>query len=216
MLFLLTVLIISAIAAFNVAKKNGGWQELLRLIRHTPSTAGVAVVHGNLVQPSELLHSRPLYFVPMGRQAISLQSLADYYDKKFEIHVSVLHEVPLESGACLPTRNQCVAEEMILATKRANPKIAADPDATIIILTDEDLYARSLGWDWTYSFYSNYRFGVISTRRLDPTFWRDPPNEAWKLASTHQYLTSYIAYLYFHVPRSYDPTSIMYQPLTPR
>jgi YD repeat-containing protein len=151
----------------------------------------------------------------MGRQAISLQSLADYYDKKFEIDVSVLHEVPLGPGACLPTRNQCVAEEMILATKRAYPKIAADPDATIIILTDEDLYSRSLGWNWTYSFYCNYRFGVISTRRLDPNFWHDPPNDAWRLASGHQYLTSYIAYLYFHVPRSYDPTSIMYQPLTP-
>jgi YD repeat-containing protein len=151
----------------------------------------------------------------MGRQAISVASLADYYDKKFETKVGVLPAVPLEPDACLPTRNQCVAEEMILATKRAYPKIAADPDAAIIILTDEDLYARSLGWNWTYSFYCNYRFGVISTRRLDPTFWHDPPNEAWRLASAHQYLTSYIAYLYFHVPRSYDPTSIMYQPLTP-
>jgi YD repeat-containing protein len=214
-LFLLTVLIIFAIAAFNIANKNGRWQELLRLIRQTPQRTGVAVVHGNVVQPSELQHRGALYFVPMGRQAISAESLADYYDKKFEIKVSVLREVPLDPGACLPARKQCVAEEMILAVKRAYPKIAADPDAAIIILTDEDLYSHSLGWNWTYSFYCNYRFGVISTRRLDPTFWHDPPNEAWRLASTHQYLTSYIAYLYFHVPRSYDPTSIMYQPLTP-
>jgi YD repeat-containing protein len=209
------VLIIFAIAAFNLVKKNGGWQELLRLARLTPHRAGVPVVHGNVVQPSELQHSGTLYFVPMGRQAISLQAFADYYNKKFEINVNVLREVPLEPGACLPARKQCVAEEMILATERAYPKIAADPDATVIILTDEDLYARSLEWNWTYSFYCNYRFGVISTRRLDPTFGHDPPNDSWRLASSHQYLTSYIAYLYFHVPRSYDPTSIMHQPLTP-
>src|ERR1041385_9200234 len=104
---------------------------------------------------------------------------------------------------------------MILATKRAYPKIASDPDSVVIILTDEDLYGRSLGWKFTYSYYCQYRFGVVSTRRMDPVFWGDPPNDAEKLASTHQLLTDYIAYLYFGIPRSYDPTSIMYQPLTP-
>jgi hypothetical protein len=106
----------------------------------------------------------------VGRQAISLHSFADYYHKKFEIDVNVLPEVPLQPGACLPARSQCIAEEMILAIKRAFPEIAADSDTTVIILTDEDLYSRSLGWKWTYSFYSNYRFGVISTRRFDPAF----------------------------------------------
>jgi YD repeat-containing protein len=84
----------------------------------------------------------------------------------------------------------------------------------MFILTDEDLYSRMLGWDFTYS-YHHQRFAVVSTHRMDPSFWGDPPGDGVMLANTHQMLTDHIAELYFHVPRNYDPTSLMYWPLTP-
>jgi YD repeat-containing protein len=213
-LFLITVLIISAVAVTNLVKRAGGWQSLLQVGRRSHHRLGVPVVHGNVIKPNELLHSGTLYFVPMGRQAISAQSLAEYYDKKFEIDINVLSEVSLDPSDCLPARKQCIAEEMILAAKRAYPRIAADPDAVIFILTDEDLYSRTLGWDFTYSYHCP-RFAVVSTHRMDPSFWGDPPGDGVTLANTHQILTDHIAQLYFHVPRSYDSTSVMYWPLTP-
>jgi len=87
----------------------------------------------------------------------------------------------------------CIAEELILAAKRAHRKIADDPDSTMIVLTDEDLYPRSLGWKFTYAFYSDYRFGIVSTHRMNPAVWHDPPNDEKTLASTRQMLTYYIA-----------------------
>jgi len=43
----------------------------------------VAIAHGGVVRPEELEGHGHLYFVPIGRQAIPVDSLADYYRKKF-------------------------------------------------------------------------------------------------------------------------------------
>jgi YD repeat-containing protein len=212
--FFITVLIICGVALFNLVKQNGGWRALQRFSQRTAPRPHIPVVHGNVIHPNELQHRGTLYFIPMGRQAISAESLAKYYDKKFEINIAVLQPVPLDPSACLPERKQCVAEEMVLAAKRAYPKIAADPDAVLFILTDEDLYSRMLGWDFTYS-YHHPRFAVVSTHRMAPSFWGDPPSDDVMLANTHQLLTDHIAEIYFHVPRSFDPTSVMFWPLTP-
>ena len=213
-MFFITVMVIAAVALFNLVKQNGGWRALQRFNRRAFPMRHFPVVHGNVIEANELHHSGTLYFIPMGRQAISAQSLADYYDKKLQINIAVLPEVRLDPSACLPARKQCVAEEMILAAIRTYPKVAANPDAVIFILTDEDLYSRMLGWDFTYS-YHHQRFAVVSTHRMGPTFWGDPPRNGVLLANTHQILTDHIAQLYFHVPRSYDPTSLMFWPLTP-
>jgi len=213
-IFFALVLAIIGIAAATLIKRSGGWQGLFHLNRRPYRRTGVAVVHGNVVHSSELQHRGTLYFIPMGRQAISVQSLAEYYDRKFEINIGVLSEVRLDPSACLPARKQCIAEEMVLAAKRAYPDIAADPDAVIFILTDEDLYSRMLGWDFTYS-YHRPRFAVVSTHRMGPSFWDDSPSDGVTLANTHQLLTDHIAEIYFHIPRSLDPTSVMYWPLTP-
>jgi len=173
------------------------------------------VEHGGIASPKDLHADGKLYFVPMGSQAISVESLADYYRQRFGIQIAILPPVPLNRSSCVPERKQCIAEEMLLDIQRHYPKVAADPDSVLIMLTDEDVFPRAYGWDFTYSLHIGNRLGMVSTRRMDPAFWGDPPDEKKKLASTKQMLTKYIAMMYFHVPISYDPTSIMYHPLTP-
>ncbi|HEY6972173.1 MAG TPA: DUF6531 domain-containing protein [Candidatus Angelobacter sp.] len=172
------------------------------------------VEHGGTATPEELHAHGKLYFVPMGRQRLPAQSLADYYHEKFKLDITVLPQTALKTSSCVPQRKQCVAEEVIQDMQRAYPKIADDPESVMIALTDEDLFARSSP-NFTYSLRDGYHAGVVSTRRMDPAFWGEPPNETAGLASTRQMLTKYIAMLYFHLPVSYDPTSILYQPLTP-
>ena len=176
-----------------------------------------AVEHGDVVKPEELEAHGKLYFVPMGHQAIPVESLAAYYHDKFKIEITVLPEVAISTAAYDAPRTQYIAEEMILDMKRANPQIARATDSIMIILTDEDIYPRSLGWKFTYSFHTGYKFAVVSSRRYDPAFWnsRKPHDPATQLACARQMLTKYIAMLYFHLPSSFDPTSVMYQPLTP-
>lgn len=172
------------------------------------------VAHGAVVRPEELHGHGKLYFVPVGSQAIPVQSLADYYLEKFGTQITVLPQVDIQPADCIPARRQCVAEELEAEMTTAYPDIARDPDSVMIALTDEDIFPRDLGWRFTYSLHSA-RFGIVSTRRMDPAFWGDKPDDAIRLASTKQMLTKYVAMMYYRVPDSFDPTSVMHTPLTP-
>src|SRR5262249_46078255 len=137
-----------------------------------------------------------LYFVPVGSQAIAAQSLADYYKEKFGTDITVLPPVAIRPADCLPERRQCVAEELEVEMTSAYPEIARNPDSVMIGLTDEDIFPRGLGWRFTYSLHGT-RVGIVSTRRLNPSFWGGQPDEAAQLASTKQMLTKYVALMYY-------------------
>jgi YD repeat-containing protein len=202
--------------SYRLLSKSDFW-DFLRRPALNQGPRQQAVVHGEVLRPEELEAHGKLYFVPMGRQVVQVESLAAYYRDKFKIEVTVLPEVAIDSAAYDSPRGQYIAEEMILDMKRAQPNIARAAESIIIILTDEDIYPRSLGWKFTYSFHTGYKFAVVSSRRNDPAFWDSSKAHAaaQQLAGMKQMLTKYIAMLYFHLPHSFDPTSIMYQPLTP-
>ena len=172
------------------------------------------VKHGGPARPDEFRAHGKLYFVPVGPQVIPVDLLAAYYRQKFAIEITVLPPVGLSSSAFMPERRQWIAEEVTAAMTTAYPDIARTRDSVMIALTDVDIFPQSLGWEFTYSFHSD-RFAVVSTRRMDLASWGAPPNEKYRLASTRQMLTKYVAMLYFHVPESFDTSSVMYSPLTP-
>jgi YD repeat-containing protein len=177
-------------------------------------TTEIPVEHGSVARPDEFHAHGQLYFVPVGRQVIAPGTLAGYYREKFNIEITVLPQIEIKPSDCVPVRKQCVAEDIMVEMRDAYPKIARAPDSVMIALTDEDIFPRELGWKFTYSLHSE-RFGVVSTRRMDPAFWGEPSKDDLRLARTKQMLTKYVAILYFHVSESFDPTSVMYSPLEP-
>ncbi len=202
--------------AFHFASKPG----FLHALREFPFNAAPrerAVVHGGVARPDELQAHGKLYFIPMGRQAFPVGSLAAYYRDKFKIQITVLAEAPIRSASYDSVRDQYISDDMLLDLRHAYPEIAGADDSVMIVLTDEDIYPRSLGWKFTYSYHSGYRFAIVSSHRNDPAFWdhSKPHDPAVQLAGFKQMLTKYIALTYFHLPHSFDPTSVMYQPLTP-
>ena len=216
LLSFITVLVAAGYVGYHFLHKrtltpspHGGSEE-----PDTSDEPELAVEHGQVVKPEELHGHGKLYFVPVGTQAISAEFLAQYYRDKFHMEVTVLPAAKVGPVSCVPERGQCVAEELEIDMTSAYPEIAKNPASVMIALTDEDIYPRELGWEFTYSLHWA-RIGIVSTRRMDPSFWGDPPNEANRLANTRQMLTKYVALMYFHVPESFDPTSIMYTPLTP-
>ena len=173
------------------------------------------VLHGAVVTADQLEAHGKLYFIGMGRQAFPVESLAAYYRDKFKINVNILPAMPIALAAYDPSRKQYIAEEMILQMKLAHPSIVRATDAVVIILTDEDVYPKSLGWKFTPSFRMDGRFAVISSRRNDPIYQQTGAaiKPQTQLAGMKRSLTKYIAMLYFHLPVSSDPTSVMFQPL---
>ncbi|HEV8493432.1 MAG TPA: hypothetical protein VGR76_14245, partial [Candidatus Angelobacter sp.] len=218
-LSILAFIVQRGIAAYRQVQPNRPSQETSAAAHNaTPlpqvRTTHFAVEHGPVANPEELHGHGKLYFVPVGRQAIFVRSLAEYYANKFGIQVYLLPEVKLAPSACVPERNQCIADEVMAAMETAYPEIARNPESVMIALTDEDIFPLKLGWEFTYSLHSA-RIGVVSTRRMDPAFWGDHQDPALRLASTKQMLTKYIALEYFHLPESLDPSSVMFSPLTP-
>ncbi|HWX53840.1 MAG TPA: zinc ribbon domain-containing protein [Verrucomicrobiae bacterium] len=209
------VLVAAGFGAYRFLHKKG-FAEARRQRPATPvlRPSRVPVEHGSVVRSEELVAHGKLYFVPVGRQAIPVQSLADYYREKFKIDITVLTQVRIHPSDCVRARKQCVAEELIADMTDRYPKIAWKRDSVMIALTDEDIFPRRLGWEFTYSLHSA-RFAIVSTRRMDPAFWGDRHSDAERRAATRQMLTKYVAMTYFHLPESFDPTSIMYSPLTP-
>jgi YD repeat-containing protein len=215
----LAILATVGFAGHRVLEKAGFFSRALGPRQNGESTRGsrlseVPVNHGRVVRREELHGHGKLYFVPVGQQAIPVQSLADYYLEKFGVQITTLPQVEIRPADCVPERHQCVAEELEAEMTNAYPEISRLRDSVMIALTDEDIFPRELGWRFTYSLHST-RVGIVSTRRMNPAFWGDAPDDAVRLASTKQMLTKYVAMLYFHVPSSFDPTSVMFSPLTP-
>jgi YD repeat-containing protein len=214
---------LTAFLAMVVVAGSVGYRLLkgaIRRVQRNSITNGIPVhkelpiQHGKVVVPEDLRGHGKLYFVPVGRQVIPIQALADYYLEKFGAHVTVLPQVEVQASDCFPERGQCGAEDLEAEMTAAYGEIARNPDSVMIALTDEDIFPRERGWNFTYSWHSA-RIGIVSSRRMDPAFWGEAPNEATRLANTRQMLTKYIALLYYHVPPSFDPTSVMRSPLTP-
>ncbi|HKT51223.1 MAG TPA: DUF6531 domain-containing protein [Candidatus Angelobacter sp.] len=209
------LLVVACLAVMISVCSFGAVLLFKRIIRevHPKDTA---VVHGAVASPAELNAHGRLYFLPLGRQVIPAETLAGYYQQKFNIQIEVLPVVEPNSASYYPDRKQYAAEDLIADMKLDHPELARDPNAVVIGLTDEDIFQRWLGGsNFTYSYHAGYQFGIVSTRRMDPAFWGDPPSDSVRLASTKQMLTKYVAFMYFHVPVSDDRTSVMRQPLTP-
>lgn len=209
------LLVVACLAVMISVCSLGAYFLVKRVVREAQPKQ-FPVVHGAVADPGELPPHGKLYFLPVGRQAIPAETFAEYYQQKFNIQIEVLPAMTANSASYYPNRKQYAAEDLIADMKLGHPELARDPNAVVIGLTDEDIFQRWLrGSNFTYSYHAGYRFGIVSTRRMDPEFWGDPPSDAVRLASTKQMLTKYVAFMYFHVPLSEDPTSVMRWPLTP-
>src|SRR5258706_5003780 len=157
------LVILGLLASHRLLSNSDLWRRLIDRFDQAPR--GYAVVHGGVAKPDELVAHGKLYFVPMGRQAISVEALANYYRDKFKIEVTVLPEAAISSSSYDGRRKRYIAEEMILDMKRTHPRIARAADSIIIILTDEDIYPRAFGWRFTYRYHIWYKFSVVSSHR---------------------------------------------------
>ena len=64
-------------------------------------TTHFAVEHGRVAGPDDLHGHGKLYFVPVGRQAIFVRSLAEYYANKFGIQIYLLYTSFLKLNSVL-------------------------------------------------------------------------------------------------------------------
>jgi predicted Zn-dependent protease len=168
-----------------------------------------------IAQPSLLPFSKQVrvYIVPVGEvQGLGLDELPDFYRKQYDLSVELLEPVPLEPKARNTARGQLIFEELIELMHRRLPNLAKDKSAFLIGVTDEDMYIREVNWNFAYTAYDPaQRVGMVSSHRFVP----------YPLAGKENLLRSHvrkmvgrtIGFVVLNLPRSNDPSSVMYKDL---
>jgi YD repeat-containing protein len=153
--------------------------------------------------------SGSLYFAALGDSASSdVRDLASFLQKEFGIPVKILPPMSLPAEAYDAGRKQWVAEMLVQSMEAQYPDIAADPDARIVGVLEDDLYIRSFDWNFTYSYRQTGKYSVIPTVRLDPAFDHFPPSAAIRMERLRKIAMKPVGVMYLGFEESEDPQSV--------
>jgi len=167
-----------------------------------------------------------IYLVPFDKQVVSMDALAQHYRDKFHLDVQVLPPVAARTADF--DGKQLAAEGAIQTLQEAYPELAADRDAYLMAVTNDDLHMRSNDWAFTYSYRDRDRSAVISSARMTEAYWEpvrallnllSPEHrrndEEARVRKVEQMLTKYIAVQYWRLPMNQNPESILLEIFTP-
>lgn len=152
---------------------------------------------------------RQVFLAPMGATTTSaLQGLAGFYASRYGLTVTVLPPAPIVPRDS--TRNQINAESLV-AVLQASYAEASNPNDVVIGVVGEDIYTPARP-DWKFSFgiYGDH-LAVISTWRMEAT--SGPFGVIQSSARLRKFVTRYIGFVYYGLPASTDPHSVLFDPV---
>jgi YD repeat-containing protein len=213
----------SIVGAILLSYLIWGLQHLLIARANQQRAAQLIAVHeGPIVRVDQLTGSGRIYLVQIGPHdsSYALDDFAGWLRSKYALDVQVLQPMTLDSSTWNIWRRQFVAELLFEQLKREHPDLAADSNAYLIGFTDADMYTVNHNWRFSYSQRDLKRAAVISSARLGDTFWErigvdEGTVNGHLQARLRRFLLKDIAVLYWHVPLSNDPNSLMHQTLEP-
>jgi len=176
-----------------------------------PEMAAGLIEDGGLSETREKGKEK-LYFVPLSNfSAASLTKLANYCKQKTGIEVTLIQPVPFALSTIDKHRQQVIAEEAIELIKLRYPNLAADPNAIVIGLTDEDMYIRKYDWQFAFTYRKETRFAVVSTARMNPVNLGKPANDVLLESRIRKMVLKDIGLLYYLFIPNHNPTSVLYE-----
>ncbi len=156
--------------------------------------------------------SGTLYFVPLGDfPANKVNDLASYYRNKYGIQIETRPGVPLSPTAINTERDQLIAEKAVEIMKQANPELTNDPQAIMIGISNRDMYIDKFSWQFSYGFRTQGKYAVVSSGRMDESNGGQEVTEELISKRLRKMVTKYIGILYFRLPQSDDPRSVLYR-----
>ena len=118
--------------------------------------------------------------------------------------IGVLPSLVLPRKAYDTARRQVVAERVLDAVS-ATYRQAADRRSVVIALVDRDMYIADSTWQFAYGLRSKGHLAVVSTAHLDDGLLGDKTQRLRKM------VTKDIGIIYFGLPQSDDPRSVLYK-----
>ena len=196
---------------YAVANRVYGWWEYSRLVFVSDDGKTKVDLDKNLRHiPLPDVPAQKVYLIPLGLSTgETLDWAPAYYKEKFGIDVTVLQ--PLSWNASLEdsARRQLDAAHAISYLAQSHPEIASDPYSILIGVTSKDMYTPYYNWQYLTNWRDEGRFAIVSTHRLHPVSWLAKWNPEWFNSRIQKLLTKNIALLYFNLPLSRDPSSLL-------
>lgn len=150
--------------------------------------------------------------VPLGNVSGDLVGkLVDHYQDEYGLHVQVLDKESIPMELVDPERDQVGAVALIEHMENLFPEAYADPDAILIGLAPVDMYTEAR--DWRFAFWvSNIENNksVVSSARMNPESFGLERDDDLLYSRVRKVITRIIGTLYFHLPESDDPRSVLY------
>ena len=189
---------------------------ILSLHRH------VSLRHiGPVARLDQLKGTGRIYLVQMGnhKDPYSLDDFAKWLHTKYALDVAVLPPVKIDSSAWNDKRKQYEAQALYAQMKHDFPDLAADPDAYLIGFTDADMYSIHQYWQSSFTQRDSERAAVISSDGMQDTrlerLYLHASADSHFHARLRRILLKDVALIYWHLPLSDDPTSLLHNTLDP-
>ena len=152
-----------------------------------------------------------LYFVPLNNySAASLTKLVNFCKEKIGVNATVTQPVPFALTTVDKRRQQVIAEEAVELMKNRYRDLVSDPNAILIGLTDEDMYIRNKNWQYAFSYWTQRRFAVVSSARMNPANLGGAANDVLTESRLHKMVLKHIGVLFYLYPTNYNPKSVLY------
>ena len=160
------------------------------------------------ISKQSLNGSGKLYLVPLGEFSKHVaEELASYYKTKYGISAETLPTVHIPPSARNAERQQLIAEEAVDLMRRVNSEISGNPNAILIGLTTEDMYISQYDWRFSFSWREQGKYAVVSSGRMNlGNVSEDEIRKRFR-----KMVTKNVGILYFHLPQSDDPRSVLYR-----
>lgn len=161
--------------------------------------------------------ARRVYLVPIGdTPTFLIDALIVHCRQKLHLSVETLPRLGSDRLWVDPDRDQIVAERVVSSLRQRYPRHARN-DAVIIGITSADMYIARSSYRFVFGYRpggdSGQRVSVISTARMSPEFFRQPPNESLLMERLRKMVVRYLGVLYFQLPFNPDPKSVLYKNL---
>ena len=180
------------------------------LLRKIDSDKAAELLEDSLWQGRERGKEK-LYLVPLGSFPLpTLDKLVAHYKQKTGVEAIPVPPIPLALSTIDRRRQQVIAEEAIAFMTRKYPKLAEDPNAIVIGLTTDDIYAREKSWQFAFCYRMQGRFAVVSSARLDPVNLGEPANDELLERRLRKIVLKNIGILYYWLPTNHNPNSVLY------
>ncbi len=156
---------------------------------------------------------RRVCLLPLGQvDAELMRGLVDYYRKRYGLPISAIQPTFVPTDLLDHKRGQLRAWELMDYSRLRAAHSFFGPEVILIGITPVDIFNEYGHYSWVFGVKTapEEPLAVISTFRMKPEIYGDPPDDELFQTRVRKMVSRYIGVLYYELPESSDPQSPLF------